>query len=178
MNAKRKLEVVSNMLTANDPRVKPLGDVDYTGLILVVPASRLGERYQQPQFQLFKATGGFGCSPTASGRKVFGTELADGAECHRQRGDFIGYMDQADANAILAAKAQPKPIDVSLRCFMAVNLREMFFHKADTIAEACKLARGKFGCKHIKVFRVHPEAYVNDMCGISAPAGTTIEEIK
>ena len=42
---------------------------------------------------MFFATGGFGCSPTASGRKVFGHFLSDGERGEFCRQDFIGIAD-------------------------------------------------------------------------------------
>jgi len=41
---------------------------------------------------LFFATGVFGCSPTASGRKVFGYFLSDGEKAEFCRQDFIGAI--------------------------------------------------------------------------------------
>lgn len=68
---------------------------DYTGKVLVIRPDWLKDRYKRPEFQLFYADSGFGCSPKASGRKVFGQFLYDGEKTHLDRGDFIGILDEA-----------------------------------------------------------------------------------
>lgn len=67
--------------------------VDYTGKVLVVSPRWLKDSYKKPEYQLFYADSGFGCSPKASGRKVFGQFLYDGEQTHLDRGDFIGILD-------------------------------------------------------------------------------------
>lgn len=178
-NAALKVESITGMILATDPRISEItSDTDLTGKICVIGQNHLGERFQKPQFQMFRAQSGFGCNPHASGTKVFGVEMADGEECYRRRYDFIGTISESDAAAILAVKAQPDAIDLSKRTYMVVNGKSMSYHKDDSLAKALKDAKAKFPQKGIAVYRVHPEAYVNDFCMISAPAGTTIEEIK
>lgn len=63
---------------------------DYTNRLLILRDTSLKEEYRTPENQLFYATGGFGCSPTASGRKVFGHFLSDGEKAAFCRQDFIG----------------------------------------------------------------------------------------
>lgn len=65
---------------------------DYAGKVLVVSPNWLKDAYKSPEFQLFYAESGFGCSPKASGRKVFGQFLYDGEKTHLDRGDFIGVL--------------------------------------------------------------------------------------
>lgn len=74
-----------------DPKEEPQ---DYTGKVLVVSPHWLKDQYKTPEFQLFYAESGFGCSPTASGRKVFGQFLYDGEQTHLDRGDFIGILKE------------------------------------------------------------------------------------
>ena len=66
---------------------------DYTGKVLVIRPNWLKDSYKKPQYQLFYADSGFGCSPNAAGRKVFGQFLYDGEKTHLDRGDFIGILD-------------------------------------------------------------------------------------
>lgn len=66
---------------------------DYTGKVLVVSPHWLKDSYKTPEFQLFYAESGFGCSPKASGRKVYGQFLYDGEKTHLNRGDFVGILD-------------------------------------------------------------------------------------
>lgn len=65
---------------------------DYTNKLLILRDTSLKEEYRTPENQLFFATGGFGCSPTASGRKVFGQFLSDGENTQFNRHDFIGVI--------------------------------------------------------------------------------------
>lgn len=65
---------------------------DYTNKLLILRDTSLKEEYRTPENQLFFATGGFGCSPTASGRKVFGQFLSDGEKAEFCRQDFIGAI--------------------------------------------------------------------------------------
>ncbi len=74
-----------------DPKEEPQ---DYTGKVLVVSPHWLKDQYKTPEFQLFYAESGFGCSPTASGRKVFGQFLYDGEQTHLDRGDFVGILKE------------------------------------------------------------------------------------
>lgn len=65
---------------------------DYTGKVLILRDTSLSEEYRTPENQLFLAESGFGCSPTASGRKVFGHFLSDGERAEFCRQDFIGVI--------------------------------------------------------------------------------------
>lgn len=65
---------------------------DYTGKILVLRPNILKDQYKSPKNQLVLAQNGFGCSPTATGRKVFGVYLLDGEQCQYNRLDFIGIL--------------------------------------------------------------------------------------
>ena len=67
---------------------------DYKGKLLVIRADVLKEECRTPENQLFLASGGFGCSPDSSGRKVFGQFLSDGEKTHFYREDFVGIIDE------------------------------------------------------------------------------------
>ena len=67
---------------------------DYTGKLLVIRADVLKEECRTPENQLFLASGGFGCSPDSSGRKVFGQFLNDGEKTHFYRSDFLGIISE------------------------------------------------------------------------------------
>ena len=66
---------------------------DYTDQLLIMSCNALAEDYKKGEFQYFYAQSGFGCSPTASGRKVFGFFVSDGEKAQFVRGDFIGIAD-------------------------------------------------------------------------------------
>ncbi len=67
-------------------------DLDYERKILVLRGESLKEEYRTPENQLFYAECGFGCSPSARGRKVFGRFLSDGEEAQFNRADFLGVV--------------------------------------------------------------------------------------
>lgn len=48
--------------------------------------------YRSRPYQLWLATGGFGCSPIASGRRIFATSLYDGERSSFYRQDFSGII--------------------------------------------------------------------------------------
>ncbi len=65
---------------------------DYKGKLLVIRADVLKEECRTPENQLFLASSGFGCSPTSSGRKVYGQFLSDGEKTQFYRSDFVGVI--------------------------------------------------------------------------------------
>ena len=67
---------------------------DFTGKIVVLRADYFKDQYKTPEFQLFLAEAGFGCSPTATGTKVYGRFLKDGEKTHFRRGDIIGVLKE------------------------------------------------------------------------------------
>ena len=66
---------------------------DYERKLLILKPEILNEQFKNPINQYFYATGGFGCDPEKSGRKVFGQFLADGEKAHFYREDFCGVAD-------------------------------------------------------------------------------------
>lgn len=69
-------------------------ELDYAGKVLILSPDSLKENCWTPQNQLWYATGGFGCSPTASGRAVYAVCLGDGEEVRWNRSDFTGVLDE------------------------------------------------------------------------------------
>ncbi len=67
---------------------------DYDGKVLVLSLDTLRESCWTPRDQLWVSDGGFGCSPTASGRAVYATCLGDGEQTRWNRSDFIGALDE------------------------------------------------------------------------------------
>lgn len=67
-------------------------DKDYMGKILVMNYDALKPEYRSRPYQLWFATGGLGCSPTARGRRVFATSLDDGEQSSFYRQDFAGII--------------------------------------------------------------------------------------
>ncbi len=71
-------------------QVNPPTDLDFEGKVMVIKSTSLNEKHKTRDEQLFLPFGGFGCSPTASGRTVMGTFLVDGERANFQRSDFLG----------------------------------------------------------------------------------------
>ena len=85
MYAKLNLFSGKHIVQSDEPQ-------DYEGKLLILRDTSLKEEYRNPENQLFYAIGGFGCSPTASGRKVSGHFLSDGERAEFCRQDFIGVI--------------------------------------------------------------------------------------
>lgn len=66
---------------------------DYERKLLILKPEILNEQFKDPINQYFYATGGFGCDPEKSCKKVFGQFLADGEKTHFYREDFVGVAD-------------------------------------------------------------------------------------
>lgn len=66
--------------------------LDYEGKCLVLRPQVLKDDFKNSRDQLFIATSGFGCSPTASGRSVSGYFPSDDEHCTWYRQDFIGIL--------------------------------------------------------------------------------------
>lgn len=71
-----------------------LSGQDLEGKVLVMSPMTLKESYWSQENQLWLATGGFGCSPTAAGRAVYATCLGDGEQARWDRSDFIGILKE------------------------------------------------------------------------------------
>lgn len=67
-------------------------NIHFKNQVAVLRPDILSDEYCKPEFQLFYCTGGFGCSPTARGRKVYGEFLSDGEAVHFYRQDFIEIL--------------------------------------------------------------------------------------
>jgi len=79
-------------LYSSDYCIDDSNSQNYTGKILVLRPHILNDEYKDSKNQLILAQNGFGCSPTAIGRKVFGVYLTDGEKCRHNRLDFIGIL--------------------------------------------------------------------------------------
>lgn len=83
-----------NKLGLFDPShcVESDSPLNYEGKVLVINPNLLKDQYKTPDFQLFKATSGFGCDPSKMGRKVFGYFLYDDERCSYNRNEFLGVI--------------------------------------------------------------------------------------
>ena len=88
-----KVQQMYSDLNLYDHRHCDMDSGDYKGNILVLRDTSLNEAHRTPENQLFLAESGFGCSPTASGRAVFGRFLIDGEKTRFERSDFVGVIN-------------------------------------------------------------------------------------
>lgn len=65
---------------------------DVTGKVVVLSEKNLFKEYRKPEFQLWRATGGFGTKNFTMGRALFATCLVDGENARFDRYDFIGVL--------------------------------------------------------------------------------------
>lgn len=82
----------NNALLGRHSCVPDSREQDYTGKVLVMNFDTLRPEYRSRQHQLWIANGGFGCSPTARGRRIFVTSLYDGEQTSFYRQDFAGIL--------------------------------------------------------------------------------------
>ncbi len=70
----------------------PPDNLNFENKVMVLKPETLKDKYKTPDYQLFYAQSGFGCSPTARGRQVYGRFLADGEYTHFERSRFLGQL--------------------------------------------------------------------------------------
>ncbi len=78
---------------------RPLTGVDLNGKILVMHEENLQPQYRTFKNLVYRATGGFGCSPNKIGRTVFTKEVFGTLEEPWQRDDFEGWMTDEEFQA-------------------------------------------------------------------------------
>ncbi|MGI6153850.1 MAG: DMP19 family protein [Christensenellaceae bacterium] len=69
-------------------------DADIKGKVVAIKPEVLLPKYQTRSHQLILAIGGFGCSPNARGRAVFGTNIYTGEQARWERSDILGVIDE------------------------------------------------------------------------------------
>lgn len=67
---------------------------DLKNKVVVIKAEILSPEYQTASHQLMLATDGFGCSPEARGKAVFGVNIYSGNKEQWTRYDILGVMDE------------------------------------------------------------------------------------
>lgn len=83
---------MTEVFTKKDCKLDNSGELSGEWLILNVDI--LGEAYQSAKFQLVKCVGGFGASPSNSGRKIFVMYAADSDRSYFARDDFLGVASE------------------------------------------------------------------------------------
>jgi hypothetical protein len=69
----------------------------------------LKPEYHDLTWRVFHARGGFGCSPDAIGRAVFGTFVRDGEEARMNRGHVERFATDEEIAAAKAASERSEP---------------------------------------------------------------------
>jgi hypothetical protein len=87
-----KLNGRTDAFTSEDVVENSHLDANYENQVMVIGKGFFKKEYQKPEYQLFLATGGFGCSPHTLGSAVFGKFLVDGEGARTSRGDFLGVL--------------------------------------------------------------------------------------
>lgn len=74
-----------------ESEVKPLSECgDFEGKVMILKPELLKLEFRKRKCLLWKATGGFGCDPSLSGRAVYADCLADNEHARWDRHDFVG----------------------------------------------------------------------------------------
>jgi hypothetical protein len=68
---------------------------DIKGKVVAVRAESLSPEYRARSHQAMLVTGGFGCSPEARGRAVFGVNVYSGEQERWDRADILGVISEA-----------------------------------------------------------------------------------
>lgn len=165
-----------NLITSRDDGVRPL-DGDLTDKVLVINHLRLGRPYQLPRFQLFKATGGFGCKPNTLGQAVFGYHLADMESARWNRSDFIGVPSDELITAAMADARPVAAIDLSARVYMVIA-KDGSRAVGETPTEAMTRLRRITASALLNAYHAHPESSITDLGHITYPSGASPVEVK
>lgn len=147
-----------NLITSGHEGLRPLVG-DLTKQCLVLRHTKLNRRYQTPRFQIFQATGGFGCKESSLGTHVFGIHLADGESATWHRKDFIGIASQELVNLAMEDDIPTIPINESQRIYFVVA-KDGTIETGDTIEEARQRLK-RITWSAIRVaYCAHPESRI------------------
>lgn len=69
-----------------------ISGVDFTDKVLILNPTEMLPQFRTRANLLWRAHGGFGCSPTAAGRAVMAECVGDGEEARWDRHQFVGVF--------------------------------------------------------------------------------------
>lgn len=164
------------LITSSSEGVLPLAG-DLANKVLVLAHTRLNRRYQMPRFQLFKATGGFGCQENSLGRAVFGMFVADSEEARYNRADFIGIASEALVFKAMADTTPVKAINLNDRVYLVIS-KDGNVERGDSPTQAMVRLRRLTRSALSAAYHVHPETVVNEFGYMSYPDGAAPVEVK
>ena len=165
-----------NLIVSGDEGLTPLvGHLKNKRLVL--RHTKLNRRYQSPRFQIFHATGGFGCQENSFGATVYGIHIADGESTQWNRDDFIGIATDALVNRALEDTKPVENIDLDQRSYFLVA-RDGSVETGDTIEQARQRLRRITSAKVRVAYHAHPESVITDLGYISWPKGAEPVEVR
>lgn len=74
--------------------VKGSRDMDYKDQYVIIDSDSLLPEYRNADNQIYRAVGGFGCSPNSRGRAVYCKDILTGKEERWNRANMLGIADQ------------------------------------------------------------------------------------
>ena len=157
------------LITQGDEGLAPLSG-DITGQVVVISHTRLNKRYQSPRFQLFKATGGFGCKENSLGSAVFGHYLADGDDDRRERRELIGIASDELIGRALEDTTPVLDLDVTARVYLLIA-KDGTYEIGDTVEQARQRLLRLTDATVTEAWHVHPESKISDIGFITYPPG-------
>lgn len=165
-----------NLITSGDEGLRPLvGDLAKQRLVL--SHTRLNRRYQSPRFQIFQATGGFGCQEGSLGSAVYGIHIADGESARWNRNDFIGIASDELVTKALEDLSPVEDIDTSERIYLVVA-KDGSSATGDTL-QAARLRLKRITKSSVRVaYHAHPESSIDNFGFLTYPAGAVPSEVK
>lgn len=86
--------IMDTALTSEDC-VKDGMNEDLNGKVIAIKAEALSPEFRHASDQIMLATGGFGCSPVASGTAVYCTNLYSGEQARWERYQVLGVVDES-----------------------------------------------------------------------------------
>lgn len=165
-----------NLITSGTEGLRPLvGDLKNQRLVLA--HNRLNRRYQMPRFQIFQATGGFGCQENSLGSAVFGIHIADGESARWNRNDFIGIADDDLVIRALEDTTPVENIDLDKRVYFLIA-KDGSMETGDTIEQARQRLRRITSAAVRVAYHAHPESVVTNFGFLSWPKGAEPVEVK
>lgn len=165
-----------NLITSGNEGLRPLvGNLEKQRLVLA--HTRLHRRYQLPRFQIFQATGGFGCQENSLGSAVFGIHLADGESARWNRNDFIGIASDELVNMALEDTTPVENLDIGARTYLVVA-KDGSTATGDTI-ESARQRLKRITKSSVRVaYHAHPDSSIDNFGFLTYPAGATPSEVK
>jgi len=165
-----------NLIASGHQGLRPLvGDLTHQKLVLRY--DKLNRRFQMPRFQIFHATGGFGCKEGSLSDIVYGIHIADGESAQWDRDDFIGIASDELVNRALEDTAPVENIDLNQRVYFLVA-RDGSVETGDTIEQARRRLGRITSADVALAYHAHPQSVITELGYISWPKGAEPVEVK